>query len=588
MRDAEPLHILLLGPPEVRWEGKPVKFSRRNQRALLFYLAVEGKVSREGLQELFWPGDTYGGRSNANFRVNLTRLRKDLPSDEILQTNKDSIWLRNDLVSIDAVNFLDMVDQPLRVAAKFQATSLFPEPMVSQLRRGAELWRSPGFLQGFSISENNPFLDHWLENAAWRFNDTHWRVLASLAKHFAAAGDLDAAIQWANAALEIDPWQADLHAQVIHWSLALNRTSTTLNTIQSLQDQYAREGEEIPEELTALFHTVRRQVISTNKNSTSKDWPGRLLVQVPLVGRRVELLALQSAFRRGGTAVIWGEAGSGKTRLVYEMHQALQPRPRLLVMNAIQGENKLPYQPWIDVLRRSVSQEEWQNLAPHWRQSMARLLPELASLSGGETAWQNIPADLQTGILYEALSQTLLMISRSQRILIVLDSAQWCDRDSLAVLAYLAERHFFEEHGLLLITARKEMQTSPLDAFVDQQSGTSHFLQVRLPALNQAEVDELALQVLDEHLDPELVNLLVSDTGGIPMFLLETLYALLEYAPATGQSIENRETADRGQHSQFSTRASRSAQPASAPGSRSGRSAGNGIQPAAAGEIDVV
>lgn len=537
MRDAEPLHILLLGPPEVRWEGKPVKFSRRNQRALLFYLAVEGRVSREGLQELFWPADTYGGRSNANFRVNLTRLRKDLPSDEILQTNKDSIWLRQDLVSIDAVNFLEMVDQPLRVAAKFQSTALFPEPMVAQLRRGAELWRSPGFLQGFSITETNPFLDHWLENAAWRFNDTHWRVLASLAKHFAAAGDLDAAIQWANAALEIDPWQADLHAQVIHWSLALNRTSTALNIISSLQDQYTREGEEIPEELATLFHSVRRQVISTNRNSTSKDWPGRLLVQVPLVGRRAELAALQSAFRRGGAAVIWGETGSGKTRLAYEMHQALQPRPRLLVMNAIQGENRLPYQPLIDVLRRSVSQEEWQNLAPHWRQAIARLLPEVASLSGGETARQNISADLQTGFLYEALSQTLLMISRSQPILIVLDSAQWCDSDSLAALAYLVERHFFEEHGLLLITARKEMHASPLDAFIGQQSKASQFLQVDLPALNQAEVDELALQVLDEHLDPELVNRLVSDTGGIPMFLLETLYALLEYAPATGQNI---------------------------------------------------
>jgi DNA-binding SARP family transcriptional activator len=275
LRESEPLHILLLGPPDIRWQGEPLKFSRRAQRALLFYLAVEGKVSREALQELFWPSDLYNERSNANLRVNLARLRKDLPSDEILQTNKDTIWLNRDQVSIDAADFLDLVDQPLRFVAQFPSNALLPEHMVFHLRQAAELWRSPGFLQGFSISGHNPHPELWLERASRRFNDTHLRVLTHLAGHFAAAGDFDAAIQWTEAALDIDPWLENLHIQKIQWSLALNRTGTVLNTIQSLQDQYARENEEIPEELAALIQRVWRQIISFNKNSTNEDWPGR-------------------------------------------------------------------------------------------------------------------------------------------------------------------------------------------------------------------------------------------------------------------------------------------------------------------------
>ena len=471
-------------------------------------------------------------------RVNLARLRKDLPADGILQTNKDTIWLNKDQVSIDALDFLELVDQPLRFAAQFPVNVLLPEPMVSHLRRAAELWRSHSFLQGFSISENNSNLEIWLERAARRFNDTHLRALSQLAGHFAAAGDLDAAIQWTEAGLNIDPWLENLHIQKIQWSLALNRISSVLNMIESLQDQYARENEEIPEELAALFHKARRQIIAFNKNSASEDWPGRLLVQVPLIGRRIELQALQTAFRRGGIAVVWGETGSGKTRLAYELYRSLQAKPRLLVMNAIQGEGGLPFQPWIDALRRSIALEEWQKLAPHWRRQMARLLPELESLSEGEPSAPEASGGLQTGMLYEALHQALLMISRSQRILIVLDSAQWCDEETMSALRYLVGRRLIAEHGLLVITARREMRGSPLSVFLDQHGRSAHFQQMDLPAFNPAETAELALHVLDEHADPGLINRLVAETGGMPLFLLETLYALLEYAPASGTSLK--------------------------------------------------
>ena len=505
---------------------------------ILFYLAVEGKVGREVLQELFWPSELFHERSNANLRVNLTRLRKDLPSSDFLKSNKDTIWLNPDLVSIDALDFLNLVEQPLHFASQFPASTLLPNPMVSALRRAVELWRSPSFLSGFSISGNHSHLEQWLESTAWRFKDTHSRALTCLAGHFYAAGDLDAAIQWTDAALEIDPWSEKLQIQKIHWLLGLNRTSAALDTIQYYQDQYGRENEEVPEELAALFHTVRRQVISIQKNAASEDWPGRLLVQVPLVGRRQELMALQTAFRRGGTAVVWGQTGSGKTRLLYEFHRSLQPRPRLLVMNAIQGETKLAFQPWIDALRRSISQDEWRNLAPHWLQPVSQLLPELDISAQSGSPPQYTAADMQPGRLYEALHQVLLMISRSQRVLVVLDSAQWCDPETLSALAYLGERRFFAEHGLLVITACPELQGSPLENFLSQQSRSPSYLQINLPPFNLAETEELVLQVLDEHLEPRMLERLAADTGGIPLFLLETLYGLLEYAPSSGKSLK--------------------------------------------------
>lgn len=48
------LNILLLGPVELTLEGKPVHIKRRQNRALLFYLAAQTQpVTRESVCDLF-------------------------------------------------------------------------------------------------------------------------------------------------------------------------------------------------------------------------------------------------------------------------------------------------------------------------------------------------------------------------------------------------------------------------------------------------------------------------------------------------------------------------------------------------------
>lgn len=521
------LQILLLGPPAVMWGDKPLQITRRSLRAILFYLACKGQVSRSELVDLFWPNQT-AENGRRNLRTALARLRSELPNPDLLEVTPDHASLKSLQVRVDLHQFLDLAQPALRIAGQVPESSPLPERVAQKMREAACLWRSPRFLAGFSLAEDSLGLDEWFTTTSQQSEGTYLRVLTRLADHSAASGDLDSALSWAQSALEVDPWAAELHERILRWLTNLNRTSGALSYAQSLIDRYKAEGEDMPPSLESLIHKIT-QVAAEGPRPTDVVWPGYLQVRTRLVGRRGELGLLRAAYQRGGMAVLWGEAGLGKTRLAYELHRGLEPRPRLLLFNAIHNENSLPFQPLIDALRRTIHQEEWERLPRSWLSSLAYLLPELAEAQHPNS--DLIPFDILRSRVFEAFRQLLLEVSQNGRWLLILDNAQWCDESTLAALSYLVERRFFSERALLLVSARPEEVAPALDAFVLKQRGQIPTQQINLTPLEEAETAELAQIVLGQPLDTAQVRHLAEETGGNPLFLLETLYALLDHAP---------------------------------------------------------
>ena len=73
-----PLKIQIIGPPAVALRGQVIKIDRRENRALLFYLAGRIEpVSRAELCELFWPKDNEI-TAHKKLREALSRLRTSL------------------------------------------------------------------------------------------------------------------------------------------------------------------------------------------------------------------------------------------------------------------------------------------------------------------------------------------------------------------------------------------------------------------------------------------------------------------------------------------------------------------------------
>src|SRR3712207_4936122 len=101
------LTFALLGPPNVRSDGRLVDFPTRKTLALLSYLAVEGgRHSREKLAALLWP-ESEPAQGRTTLRSTLALLRDALgePLPQLLAT-RDSLALElgsDDLLDVSAV-----------------------------------------------------------------------------------------------------------------------------------------------------------------------------------------------------------------------------------------------------------------------------------------------------------------------------------------------------------------------------------------------------------------------------------------------------------------------------------------------------
>src|SRR5438067_11635625 len=88
------------------------------------------------------------------------------------------------------------------------------------------------------------------------------------------------------------------------------------------------------------------------------------LLQLPFVGRRREVELLlnylhETGDGRGGSVLIAGEPGVGKTRLLEEFAGEAQQRAARILwgrcLDLYGGEGAPPYRPWIEVLRACIN-----------------------------------------------------------------------------------------------------------------------------------------------------------------------------------------------------------------------------------------
>ena len=223
-------------------------------------------------------------------------------------------------------------------------------------------------------------------------------------------------------------------------------------------------------------------------------WPAAQVTNIPMFGQNKALREIKLSFQRGGVVNVFGEAGSGKTRRVNEVFHSLQPVPRFLLAPARSMEGNLPFQPLVEMMRHSILPFEWNKLDVVWMSQLTRLLPELSVLRSDVS--QPLQADTteNRSILYESLHHLLLKLCEKRRILFFLEDADWADQATFQSLTYLLERNFFIEHGLLVISARVEINNPFLDEFLILSNPYSPSIRINLEPLGVEEVADLSDQ----------------------------------------------------------------------------------------------
>ena len=263
------------------------------------------------------------------------------------------------------------------------------------------------------------------------------------------------------------------------------------------------------------------------------------------VGRQQELAALQQALERAGAGhgqvvALVGEAGVGKSRLVYECVHAHQTPGWLVLESASVSYGKAtPYFPVIDLLKRYSHVEEHDDtrtirakvtgqvltLDPALQDTVPALLALLDALPEDSPFLTLDPPQRRQRTL-DALKRVLLRESQEQPLLLVFEDLHWIDSETQALLNSLVES-LPTSRLLLLVNYRPEYQHG--------WGSKTYYTQLRLDPLPPVSAEEFLHALLgdDPRLKP-LTDLLIARTEGNPFFLEESVRTLAETGVLVG------------------------------------------------------
>ncbi len=262
------------------------------------------------------------------------------------------------------------------------------------------------------------------------------------------------------------------------------------------------------------------------------------------VGRDAEIDQLRRVQQlvdagHGQVAAIVGEAGVGKSRLIYEFTDAhrLQNRPVLEGGSVSYGKGT-SYLPVINLLKsyfkiedrdglREIPEKVMRALLTLDR-SLAPILPPLLALLDApvdDVAWQTLDPGQRRQRTLDAVKRLLLREARAQPLLVIFEDLHWIDSETQALLDSLVES-LGSAPLLLLVTYRPEYGHS--------WGGKTFYSQLRLDALAAERADELLRALLGE--DPGLASLKQRIVRrGNPFFLEETVRTLVETKALVGE-----------------------------------------------------
>src|SRR5262249_50850153 len=263
------------------------------------------------------------------------------------------------------------------------------------------------------------------------------------------------------------------------------------------------------------------------------------------VGRQSELETLQQALAQaqaghGQVVALVGEAGVGKSRLLYEFSHSHHTQGWLGLESASVSYGKAtPYFPVIDLLKRYCHVEERDDP----RTMRAKVTGQILTLDEALQATipallallDALPADSPFLTLdppqrrqrtLDGLKRLLVRESHVQPLVLVFEDLHWIDTETQALLDSLVES-VPTARLLLLVNYRPEYQHG--------WGSKTSYRQLRLHPLPPASADEFLQALLgdDPSLGP-LTPLLIARTGGNPFFLEESVRTLVETGMLVG------------------------------------------------------
>ena len=489
MQSQAPIHIHLLGIPQiVRNDAQPFQL-RRRPRLLLFYLAAHLEpISRERCMALFW-SENDPDSARQLLRTALHQLKVAcgdiVVSDNQQLSLRPDIWVDTRMLSAVAPGHAD-VDALIHAPPR-------------------------DFLADITVGESAAF-ERWVFGERSRWQHRLADICYQHAQFHVNNKNLPQAALAINVAIDYEPLREDIVQLAMQLAYQRADRAGAIAYYEALQTVLDDQlGVPPMPSTTALYHAIVTDQYQAPVPAAPIVPPNQ-----PFVGRQAELIALHGLPWNGRVVVIRGDAGIGKTRLASEYLR--RSNAFIIHATAFEGDQQLPYHVLTTAVRALLqtpallSLRQNAILAPVWQRELRRLWPELP---GGDP--DAFAPDNGETRLPEAVALLIQHLGKQRRVAIFVDDAQWLDDASARILAEFVRRGL-ELQWQLLITVRSGDTALSLQRMLSHAQRQQLLTTIPLLPLSNHETQELAHQ-----LQPHVTSNVIQRAEGNPFMLVELL-----------------------------------------------------------------
>jgi DNA-binding SARP family transcriptional activator/tetratricopeptide (TPR) repeat protein len=532
----EVLHISLLGEQAIADATTGIVHTRSSRTiALVAFLVVHAGTpqSRQRIAAAFWP-DSTDAQALTNLRRELHQLRQVLDDEpSLVVTSKDLCWHDTDSCRVDARRFGVERDQAWAAAANQDDARILIHATAAIAEYAGDLL--PGVY------------DEWLLDVRSELERRCVDLCDLVCATRSRTGDLAAALDVARRRIQLQPLEEVGYRTLMRLQADLGDRAGAVSTYHHCASVLDRElGIEPDHETRKTLHRLldRVQPAATPMPTVGAAAGRSGAAAAALIGRSREITVLHDLWQastagRPSMALVRGDAGAGKTRLVTEVADAARQQGAVVAVSQCFGTSgRLALAPVADWLRDPTIQATTARLDPVWRVEVDRLVPPAATERGEPRAGSRAMVDAwQRHRFFEGMARALIGVGRP--MLLVLDNLQWCDQETLAFLTFCLGLTT-DAPVMLAATLRNDSYDGEpeLADWTARMRATGMLTELSLGPLEPADTALLATAISGRSLPEGDVQLLQAMTGGFPLYVVEAARTAADLG-GTAQSVGN-------------------------------------------------
>jgi class 3 adenylate cyclase/tetratricopeptide (TPR) repeat protein len=236
----------------------------------------------------------------------------------------------------------------------------------------------------------------------------------------------------------------------------------------------------------------------------------------------------------GRLALVAGEPGIGKSRLVTEVGDVAQARGmRELTGHCVEMSGGPPYLPYVEMIEQAISSPRrslaLSNALGNVAAEIARIAPALRRAFPNIPPPVELPAELARRYVWNSFSEFIGRAAQAQPLLLVLEDLHWADESTLQLTEYLAP--LLPEMPVLVVGTYRDVEVDlqhPL-ARVIGQLGRRHLVErINLRRLSFDGVGAMLRALAGQPAPDQLARMIDRETEGNPFFVEEVYLHLVE------------------------------------------------------------